>query len=330
MITRAEPASADRRAAPLRARPRFTAPSDEQPWTQSTWSGSSPRCFQIGVVGVCVSSQVAAVANDYWRLYHCWQTPPDTGALHVSVVRGRSRWTGRRRYIIRGGEDELFRVKHREQILPHLEWAINWQVVRHLDRFLQIHAAVVCRDGGCLVLPGSPQSGKTTLCAGLVARGWRFLSDEFALIDPQTLRVYPYPKAMCIKSGSFAVVRRSGWALDARTRYKKGRKGRVAYLSVSTSPNLIGSACPIRWVAFPRYAPNRPPRVACMSRGHAAFMLRQLSFNFDRFGDRGLGVISRAVRGARTVQLESGDLADTCDLIDRWTSPRTGQQVDPL
>lgn len=255
--------------------------------------------------------------QEFLALYQPWEIDEHPDALMIDVRWGRSRWTGGRRYRIHGAGQTLFSVRDRREVLPHLEWGINWQVVKEVGRFLQIHAAVVARQNQCIVLPASPQSGKTTLCAGLVARGWRFLSDEFALIDPVTFRVHPYPKAMCVKSGSFDVVRNLPLPLNTHTRYKKGRKGRVAYVSLARQPDQIGTQSDVRWIVFPRYAPGQAPQLTPVTRGQAAFQLRQLSFNFDRFGSAGLDVIRRASLRARAFELNAGSLADTCDLIEK-------------
>lgn len=281
----------------------------------------SPRCFQIGAIHVIVQSDVPGVMAEYLRLYQPSETrdsPPDT--LRVRVTMGRSKWTGGRRFIIRGGDDQLFSVKRRAEILPHLEWAINWQVVRESRRHLQVHAGVVSKSGRALMMPASPQSGKTTLCAGLVARGWKFHSDEFALIDPDALTVQPYPKALCVKAGSFDIVKQLGWKLDARMRYKKGKKGRVAYVSFSDTPQRIAESEPVRWIVFPKYVPGQSPRLTPITRGEAVFELRRLSFNFDRFGNNGLKIMTRMMAGARAFRLASGPLGETCDLIDALTA----------
>src|ERR687894_479249 len=51
--------------------------------------------------------------------------------------------------------------------------------------------AVVARGGRALVRPGPSLSGKTTLVAALVRSGAAYLSDEFAVLDPEG-RVHPY------------------------------------------------------------------------------------------------------------------------------------------
>lgn len=275
---------------------------------------------------VTVQSDIPGVMAEYLRLYQPWQTLESSAdTLRVRVTTGRSKWTGGRRFIIRGGDDPLFSVKRRAEILPHLEWAINWQVVRQSQRYLQIHAGVVSRGGCALMLPASPQSGKTTLCAGLVARGWKFYSDEFALIEPDELTVQPYPKALCVKAGSFDIVRQLGWKLDARTRYKKGKKGRVAYVSVSDAPHRIAEPGPVRWVVFPKYESSRSPRLTPITRGEAVFELRRLSFNFDRFGNDGLKIMTRLMGGAQAFRLASGPLSETCNLIDALAAGDIGR-----
>lgn len=91
-------------------------------------------------------------------------------------------------------------------MLPYLEWGIHWRVISGRPEHLQIHAASLMRDGKGVVLAGASGFGKSTLAAGLLSRGWDYLSDELGLIDPQTLWVHGFPKALRIKRGAFKLI----------------------------------------------------------------------------------------------------------------------------
>ena len=63
-----------------------------------------------------------------------------------------------------------------------------------------IHAAAIEWDGVAAILVASSGTGKSTTAFGLLHEGFRYLSDELAPIDLQTLAVQPYPHALCLKS----------------------------------------------------------------------------------------------------------------------------------
>lgn len=65
--------------------------------------------------------------------------------------------------------------------------------------FLDLHSAVVARDGGCVLIVGGSRAGKTMLTLALVEDGWRLMSDDVALIHMVTGRVHAFPKPLAIR-----------------------------------------------------------------------------------------------------------------------------------
>ena len=73
-----------------------------------------------------------------------------------------------------------------------------------LDRvtgWLVLHAAALERDGRAYLVAGPSGTGKTTLALGLLERGYRLLSDDFAPLHREAGLVYPFPKPLGIRPG---------------------------------------------------------------------------------------------------------------------------------
>jgi len=281
--------------------------------------GAIERHYRVGPVALtlrCGPTAVAARFHDYYRRYEVETAP--RGAFQVEVIARRSRRTLRRHYHVLADGEPLFTTRREDQVLPHVEWAINNLVARYLPDYFSIHAAVVAWRGAGLVCPGEPGQGKSTLAAALLARGWSYLSDEFALIDPRTRCLVPYPKALCLKAGSFAALQALGLPLDLDRVYHKGAKGRVAVLDpLAIRPDIVPAPCPVRMIVFPRYGGGEPPALEPMPRAQAAFELARASFNFVRFRARGVDLLADVVRHARCYRLRTGDLTETGSLIER-------------
>jgi hypothetical protein len=198
--------------------------------------------FRIGAFDVAVRSELAEAQRDFAHLYrHCALGAVGAAELdrlgHIvveAVRRGAGLW--RRRYVVLGDREEIFVGRRTAEVLPYLEWAVNWRIMARRGEYCQVHAASLSRQGAGVVFAAGSGSGKSTLAAGALARGWSYLSDEFALIDARSRQLTPFPKAMCIKAGSFAAVRQLGLPLFARRHYAKATKGRVGFLSPADLP----------------------------------------------------------------------------------------------
>ena len=179
-----------------------------------------------------------------------------------------------------------------------------------------------------MVFAGASGCGKSTLVAGLLPRGWKYLSDEFALIDPSTLYLRPFPKAVCIKAGAFGIVRRMNLPFAGRRYYVKGLKGRVGYINPhDLGPGTIAGPTPVRFVIFPNYVEGREPRLYSLSRARAALSLARCGLNRTVFPNQAIPILSDVVRGADCFRLESGPLADTCELIESLVTNGHGRSA---
>jgi hypothetical protein len=158
---------------------------------------------------------------------------------------------------------------------PRLSWvapivkAALWQsAINAYDFLFYIHAGVVGAGASCVLLPAAPGSGKSSLTAALVHRGFRYFSDEVALIESTTFHVSPMPLAMCIKS--------TGWDLMARyypeilslpVHVRTDEK--VLRYIPPPADSLEQSPMPVGHIIFPRYDQAAPTQLERVTRSEA-------------------------------------------------------------
>ena len=285
--------------------------------------------FSIGQINISLRSECRSFVDEFASLYGPYRCGADSSESIRVEVRARHRYPWRRGpYTIANEDVHGFEVQHRHEVLPHLEWFINWQVIRQRQEYLQLHAATLEIGGQALVLPGNPGCGKSTLTAGLLARGWSYLCDEFALIDPKTLELQLFPRALCIKEPSFGAVDRLGLPLCRKTSYQKAAKGRVAFLNpLDVRPDVRGRPSRVRWVVFPQYVDGATPSLARLTKSKAAYDLARQCFNFRAQQERALAVLAGVVRDAECYQLTAGEVESTCNLIESRLLRQSSRKV---
>jgi hypothetical protein len=84
-----------------------------------------------------------------------------------------------------------------------------------INHVLRKNSRCVWIGAACLVSPGAKQvliagesgSGKTTLCVSLArAHGWKVLSEDVVLIDPETLKILSVGMPFAIKHGTYKML----------------------------------------------------------------------------------------------------------------------------
>ena len=182
-------------------------------------------------------------------------------------------------------------------VLPHLLWEVNRLLFERTGERVHLHAAALVRNGRALVLAGRSRAGKSTLAAWLTYRGWGFLTDEAALVDPETLIVAPYWRPIG--------VRRPG-PLDAILR--ENDPGGHDLLVPASTIGALAPAAPLAGIAFPLRTQKEPPGLSRLSAAAALLELTQHFPGLIAGGRAGFRRLARLVDVIPAYELRLHDL----------------------
>ncbi|MGE5386965.1 MAG: HprK-related kinase A [Betaproteobacteria bacterium] len=276
--------------------------------------------LQTGPVRVRIKSGFHRVANGIALHYgaHSVDDNAQFADFHVSLTPAQNfrRWL-RPQVFFHVDGDPPFKPLPADQAFPMLEWGLNWCLSNHCHQYLIIHAAVIERNGRALLLPAPPGSGKSTLCAGLIHRGWRLLSDELALIDPATAALHPIPRPVSLKNNSIEVIRRFAPDAVLGPIVHETTKGQVAHMQPPQEAirRSAESAMP-GWIVLPRYEPDSPPRLEGLSRGNAFMQLAENAFNYNLHGRLGFEALGRVIDNSACYRFSYSRLEDAVEIFD--------------
>jgi len=223
------------------------------------------------------------------------------------------------------GHQEPFIPLPARMAAPMFEAGLNWCVGNEANQFLVIHSATLERNGRALLMPAPPGSGKSTLCAALIARGWRLLSDEFALVDPATRLLVPVPRPVALKDRSIDLI--SEWTPDARfgPSLINNENQLLAYMRPpAPSVQASGDRCPAGLIVIPEYSAGAEPTVTPLTRARAVVHLADNSFNYNLHGRLGFDCLADLADQAPCVRLRYAALHEGVAAVDRlaqWGAP---------
>jgi len=260
--------------------------------------------LQTGPFVTCVQSPLAPLAESLAAMYADYPVLEE-GSLADFHVR-LSGSNGLRRLLrpqVHFHYDGMapFQPLPLNQAFPMFEWAMNWCVSSQANSWLVIHAAVIEKGGVAAILPAPPGSGKSTLCAALVNRGWRLLSDELTLVRLDDGRVDPLPRPVSLKNASIGIMR--GYAPDAAfTRPVADTvKGTVAHMRASSeSVARAWQAAAPAWIVFPKWEAGAPAELTSVPQARAHMRLAENAFNYSLLGKAGFHAVARLVDAVDT------------------------------
>ncbi len=287
----------------------------------------------IGDFHVSIQSDLRQVLDDFTAMY---PGRDDAAMLQDRVIRLEVRRAGRTRlgrslFQVYADGEEVGGRHTGEGIFPLVEWGINLRIMATRSEFVQLHAASMSYQGNGFIFAGDSGCGKSTLAAVLLAHGWQYLCDEFALVSPDLLVLNPFPKALCIKSGSYEVIRNLRLPFARRRDYVKAFKGRVGYISPHLlGAHRIGHPVSARYVMLPIFQPDALPSLTPIARAEAATELYRCCFNKSALPECGLPTLSRLVQHAECFRLVVGSPSETASLLKTLCTKSPVQEAQPV
>jgi HprK-related kinase A len=201
------------------------------------------------------------------------------------------------------------------------EMGMNLQMALGQRRFLLLHASAVERDGRALLMTGHSGAGKSTLAALLGERGWRFLGDEFALVDLASGALHPFPRAISLKNDAVRLF--GGVETDRLGPILAGTpKGTIRHLrpAADAVARMDETARPAL-ILFPRYGRDLAPEIRPVGAAEAFVRLTQASTNYVALGEPGFVSLSALVTQVPSRAIDYPDTEAAIALVDRlWSA----------
>lgn len=283
--------------------------------------------LQTGQFQICIQSPLPGLAANIGLLYADYPLAPADGFtdFHVRLgpPAGLRRWL-RPQVIFEFDSALPFKPLPRDQALPMLEWGLNWCVSSYANLYLIIHAAVIEKNGFAAILPAPPGSGKSTLCAALINRGWRLLSDELTLVRPGDHKIVPLPRPVSLKNASIDVIKAYEPSAVFSRKVFDTVKGTIAHMKPPTdSVARANDVAQPAWVVFPKYEPGAATTLAPISQAHGFMRLADNTFNYSSLGRHGFDAVAGLMDACNCFDFTYSVIDEAIATFDALT-PRPG------
>lgn len=279
------------------------------------------RTVRVGAFSFELRSPLADVVAAADALYRDYPDEPAGGIVDYQVAVMPPSWIRRwiRPNLVLACDVEVpfMAPVPREHGLLALEMGMNLQLAAGMHRYVLIHAGAVARGGSGVLMTGDSGAGKSTLAAMLGHRGWRFLGDEFALLDLADAKLSPFPRPISLKNESIALLEAIAPADRFGPRFEETIKGSVRHLAPPREAiAAMDEAVQPRLIVMPAFVAGAEPSLRPISRAEAFFHISQSSTNYRVIGEKAFEAVWRLVESAPAYEITYGSTDGAQALLD--------------
>jgi hypothetical protein len=179
--------------------------------------------------------------------------------------------------------------------------------IRRADLFF-LHAAAIALGGKVCLLSAESGGGKSTTTWGMLHHGFDYLTDELGPVDIRSMRVFPYPHAICLKCEP-----PDSYPLPPSAMHL----GRTIHIPARSLPcGTASEPRPLSAVFLLKYQPGLPaPEIRAIGAAEAAARLYANALNALAHADHGLDAVARIAEDVPCFSVSSAGLPSTCRLI---------------
>lgn len=188
------------------------------------------------------------------------------------------------------------------------------------DSIATLHAGAVSDGHTCLVLPALGGSGKSTLTAALLTRGYRYLSDDVVPLERGSGHAVPVPVCLNLKPGSLPALADLYPELPDLPAWRSGDR-RLRFLPPPEfARRRPDRAYPVAALVFPRYRPDAAPKLDPLDPITTLARLMESDVLFDLpLNPAIIGEFCAWIEATPAYALSYGSLAQATEILaDLW------------
>lgn len=271
---------------------------------------------RIGPVGFRIGSDWAAPIDQLARLYAAFPRP-DIATATVRLTASNPLRRLIRPAVQIGGDHALPEALPLplSQALLAAEMGMNLQVALGWRQHILLHASAAERGGQAVLMIGQSGSGKSTLAALLGESGWRFMGDEFTMLDPASGQAHAFPRLVSLKNAAIAELEarvtadRFGPSMDGTPkgsiRHMVPPIAAIAAMDMPARPALL---------LFPSF--GEAPGLRAMPPSEAFVRLTESSTNYMLLGEPAFRCLTDLVLNVPAVAIGYGSSAQALEAVE--------------